>query len=108
MVKITFRRRYLPLGHAFRTFLHEQDLHGGKDNLEVFEQAGTGDVHQVQQQLVVGGGVVLAVDLGVAGEAAFCLEPQIPLGHFFGVLGGNLGAFRPGAHNGHIPLEDVQ
>lgn len=73
--RLTHLRRYLPLGHAFRTFLHEQNLHRGKDDLEVFEQAGTGDVHEIQQQFVVGGGVVLAVDLGVAGEAAFGLEP---------------------------------
>lgn len=100
-------RRYLPLGHAFRALLHEQNLHCGEDDLEVFEQAGTGDVHEIQQQLVVGGGVVLAIDLGVAGEAAFGLEPQIPLGHFFGVLGGNLGAFGSWAYDGHIALEDV-
>ena len=106
--RLTHLRRYLPLGHPFCALLHEQDLHGGEDDLEIFEQAGTGDVHEIQQQLVVGGGVVLAVDLGVAGEAAFGLEPQVPLGHFFGVLGGNLGTFGPGSYNGHIPLEDVQ
>ena len=73
--EIIFTGRYLPFGHAFRTLLHEQNLHGREDDLEVFKQAGTGDVHEIQQQLVVGGGVVLAVDLGVAGEAAFGLEP---------------------------------
>lgn len=68
-------RRYLPLCHAFRALLHKQNLHGRKDDFEVLEQAGPGDVHQIQQQFVVGGGVVLAIDLGVAGEAAFGLEP---------------------------------
>ena len=103
-----FRCRYLPFSHPFGAFLHEQNLHRGEDDLEVFEQAGTGDVHEVQQQFVVGGGVVLAVDLGVAGEAAFGLEPQVPLGHFFGVLSGNFGAFGSWPYDGHISLEDVQ
>lgn len=101
-------RRYLPLGHPFCALLHEQNLHRGENDFEVLEQAGPGDVHQIQQQFVVGGGVVLAVDLGVAGESAFGLEPQVPLRHFFGVLGGNLGAFGSWAYDGHISLEDVQ
>lgn len=101
-------RRHLPLGHPFCALFHEQDLHRGEDDLEVLEQAGPGDVHQIQQQFVVGGGVVLAVDLSVAGEAAFGLEPQVPFGHFFGVLSGNFGAFGSGPYDGHIPFQDVQ
>lgn len=73
--EIIFTGRYLPFCHAFRALLHEQDLHRGEDDLEILEQAGPGDVHQIQQQFVVGGGVVLAIDLSVAGEAAFGLEP---------------------------------
>lgn len=68
-------RRYLPLCHAFRALLHKQNLHGRKDDFKVFEQAGTGNVHEIQQQFVIRGGVVLAVDLSVASEAAFGLEP---------------------------------
>lgn len=101
-------RRYLPLGHPFCTLFHKQNLHRSEDDLEVLKQAGPGDVHQIQQQFVVGGGVVLAIDLSVAGKAAFGLEPQVPFGHFFGVLGGDLGAFGSGPYDGHIPFQDVQ
>ena len=101
-------RRHLPFGHPFCTLFHKQNLHRGKDNLEVLEQTRPGDVHQIQQQFIVGGGVVLAIDLGVAGEAAFGLEPQVPFGHFLGVLGGDLGAFGSGPYDGHIPFQDVQ
>lgn len=66
-------RRNLSFGHPGGTLLHEQDLHRGKDNLEIFKQTGLGDIHEIQEQFVVGGGVVLAVDLGVAGKAAFGL-----------------------------------
>ena len=66
-------RRHLSFCHPFGAVLHEQDLHGGEDDLEVFEQTGFSDVHQVQKEFVVGGGVVLAVDLGVACQAAFGL-----------------------------------
>lgn len=106
--RLTHLRRYLPLGHAFCALLHEQDLHRGEDDLEILEQAGPGDVHQIQQQFVVGSGVVLAIDLGVAGESAFGLEPQVPLGHFLGVLGGDFGTFGSGPYDGHIPFQDVQ
>lgn len=66
-------RRNLSFGHPSGTLLHEQDLHRGKDDLEIFKQAWLGDIHEIQEQFVVGGGVVLTVDLGVAGEAAFGL-----------------------------------
>ena len=100
--------RHLSFCHPFGAVLHEQDLHGGEDDLEVFEQTGFGDVHQVQEEFVVGGGVVLAVDLGVACQAAFGLEPQVPFGHGFGVLGGDFRAFGPGPHDGHVAFQDVQ
>lgn len=101
-------RRHLSFCHPFGAVLHEQDLYGGEDDLEVFEQTGFGDVHQVQEEFVVGGGVVLAVDLGVACEAAFGLEPQVPFGHGFGVLGGDFRAFGPGPYDGHIAFQDIQ
>lgn len=66
-------RRNLPFCHPGGTLLHEQDLHRGKDNLEILKQAWLSDIHEIQEQFVVGGDVVLAVDLGVAGEAAFGL-----------------------------------
>ena len=101
-------RRHLSFCHSFGAVLHEQDFHSGEDDLEVFEQTGFGDIHQVQEEFVVGGGVVLAVDLGVACQAAFGLEPQVPFWHGFGVLGGDFRSFGPGPHDGHVAFQDVQ
>lgn len=46
--------------------------------------------------------------MGVAGEAAFGLEPQVPFGHGLGVLGGDSWAFGSRAYDGHVAFEDVQ
>lgn len=46
--------------------------------------------------------------MGVAGEAALGLEAEVPLGEFFFVLGGNLGALGAGAYDGHVAFQDVQ
>lgn len=103
-----FLRCYLPFRYSFRALLHKQDLHGREHDLEVFEEAGLGDIHQIHQELVVGRRIVLAVDLGVAGEAALGLEAEVPLGEFFFVLGGNLGALGAGSYDGHVAFQDVQ
>jgi len=46
--------------------------------------------------------------LGVAGKAAFGLEPQVPFWHGFGILGRDGRAFGPGPYNGHIAFQDIQ
>lgn len=66
------------------------------------------DVHQVHQKLVVGRGVVLAVDLSVAGEAALALQAQIPGREYLRVLVGDLRAFRAGADDRDLTAEDVE
>ena len=66
------------------------------------------DVHQVHQKLVVGRGVVLAVDLSVAGEAALALQAQIPGRKHLRVPGGDLRAFRAGTDDRDIAAEDVE
>ena len=83
----------LAFGYAGGAFFHEKDLHGCEHDLEVFEEAGLGDIHQIHQELVVGRRIVLAIDLSIAGESALGLETEVPLREFFFVLGGNLGAF---------------
>lgn len=98
----------LTLRNSLGTFRHKQDLRGREHDLEVFEEAGLGDIHQIHQELVVGRRIVLAVDLGVAGETALGLEAEVPLREFFFVLGGNLGALGAGAYNGHVAFQDVQ
>lgn len=103
-----FLRCNLSFCYTFRTLLHEENLRSGEHDLEVFEEAGLGDIHQIHQELVVGRRIVLAIDLGIAGEAALGLEAEVPLGEFFFVLGGNLGALGAGAYDGHVAFQDVQ
>lgn len=94
--------------YPFRTLLHEENLRSGKHDLEVFEEAGLGDIHQIHQELVVGRCIVLAIDLGIAGESALGLEAEVPLREFFFVLGGDLGALGARAYDGHVAFQDVQ
>ena len=98
----------MTLRNSLRALLHKQDLRRREHDFEVLEEAGLGDVHQVHQELVVGGRIVLAVDLSVAGEAALSLEAEVPLREFFFVLGGNLGALGARAYDGHVTFQDVQ
>lgn len=98
----------LTLRNSLGTFRHKQDLHGREHDLEVFEEAGLGDIHQIHQELVVGRRIVLAIDLSIAGESALGLETEVPLGKFFFVLGGNLGALGARAYDGHVAFQDVQ
>lgn len=107
MVAMTLCRN-LPFRYPLRTFLHEEDLRGREHDLEVFEEAGLGDIHQIHQELVVGRRIVLAIDLGIAGESALGLEAEVPLREFFFVLGGDLGALGAGAYDGHVAFQDVQ
>ena len=98
----------LILRNSLRALLHEEDLHRREHDLEVFEEAGLGDIHQIHQELVVGCRIVLAIDLSIAGESALGLEAEVPLGEFFFVLGGDLGALGAGAYDGHVAFQDVQ
>ena len=83
----------LTLRNSLGAFFHEKDFHCGEDDFDIFDQAGSGYIHEIHQEFVIGGGVVLAIDLGIAGESALGLEAEVPLREFFFVLGGNLGAF---------------
>ena len=98
----------MPLRNSLGTFRHKQDLHGREHDLEVFEKAGLRDIHQIHQELVIGRRIVLAIDLGIAGESALGLEAEVPLREFFFVLGGNLGALGARAYDGHVAFQDVQ
>lgn len=98
----------LILRNSLRALLHKEDLHGREHDFAVFEEAGLGDIHQIHQELVVGRRIVLAIDLGIAGESALGLEAEVPLGKFFLVLGGNLGTLGAGAYDGHVAFQDVQ
>ena len=103
-----FLRCNLSFCYPFRTLLHEENLRSGEHDLEVFEEAGLRDIHQIHQELVVRRRIILAIDLGIAGESALGLEAEVPLGEFFFVLGGNLGALGAGSYDGHVAFQDVQ
>lgn len=98
----------LTLRNSLRALLHKEDLHRREHDLEIFEEAGLGDIHQIHQELVVGRRIVLAIDLSIAGESALGLEAEVPLREFFFVLGGNLGALGAGSYDGHVAFQDVQ
>lgn len=56
---------------------------------------------------VVGGRVVLAVNLRVAGQTSFCLQAQGKLRHFLTVLGSNFRAFGAGTHDTKLAFQNV-
>lgn len=98
----------LAFGYAGGAFFHEKDFHCGEDDFDIFDQAGSGYIHEIHQEFVIGGGVVLAIDLGIAGKAAFTLKAEGPFGDVFFILGRDFRTFRPGTYNGHVSLEDIQ
>lgn len=98
----------LPFGYAGGAFFHEEDFHCSEDDFNIFDQAGSGYIHEIHQEFVIGGGVVLAIDLGIAGKAAFTLKAEGPFGDVFFILGRDFGPFRSWSYNGHIALKDVQ
>ena len=98
----------LAFGYAGGAFFHEKDFHCGKDDFDIFDQAGSGYIHEIHQEFVIGGGVVLAIDLGIAGKAAFTLKAEGPFGDVFFILGRDFRTFWPGTYNGHVSLEDIQ
>jgi len=98
----------LAFGYAGGAFFHEKDLHGCEDDFDIFSQTGSGYIHEIHKEFVIGGGIVLAINLGIAGEAAFALKAQWPFGNVFFILGGNFRPFRSWPYDGHIALEDIQ
>lgn len=98
----------MPVGHALGALGHEQNLHRGEHDLQVLHNPHGGDILQVHLELIIGGGIVLAIDLGQAGEAGFGLEAEGKLGHLQLVILGDLRALGPGAHDGHIPHQDAE
>lgn len=98
----------LAFGYAGGAFFHEEDLHGAEDDFNIFSQTGSGYIHEIHQEFVIGGGVVLAINLGIAGKAAFTLKAEGPFGDVFFILGRDFRTFRPGTYNGHVSLKDIQ
>ena len=97
----------LTLRNSLSALRHKQDLHRRKYDLEILDNAGMCYVHQVHNQFVVGGRVVLAINLRVAGQTSFCLQAQGELRHFLAVLGGDLGTFGAGADDAQFTFKYI-
>ena len=101
-------RSGLTLTNPLGAFWHKQDFHGRQHNFQILDQAGMRNIHQIHLQLVVGGGVILAIHLRIASQASLCLQAQRKLRHLLTVLGSDLRALRTGTNNGQVTLQDVQ
>ena len=80
----------MALRNSLGAFRHKQDLHRCQHDLRILHDAGVGDVHQIHLQLIIGGGIVLAVHLRIPGQTGIGLKPQGKLRHLLLVLGGDL------------------
>ena len=101
-------RRGFSLFYAFGAFGHEQNADGGEDDLQILYDARIGDVHQIHLELIIGRGIILAVDLRIAGQTRLCLKAQAEFRNFAFVLAGNFGALRSGADHAHAAAEDIE
>ena len=90
----------LALGNSLGAFWHKQDPHGCQHDLQILNQAGMCNVHQIHLQLVIGSSIVLAVHLCITGQTGLGLQAQGEFRHLLAVLGGNFRAFRAGADDG--------
>ena len=105
---LTLFCRHLSSLNSLGAFGHEQNSEGGEDDFQVFDDAGVGDVHQIHLQLVVGAGVVFAVDLGVAGEAGLGLEAQAEFRNLALVLARDFRTLGARADDAHAALQNVE
>ena len=94
-------------GNPLRTLLLQHDLYGLQDELYVEEEGHVGDVHQVHLELVVGRGVVFAVDLGITGETGLDAQAHGKFGEFADVLFGEFRALGARADDGHFTFQDI-
>lgn len=86
----------------------EDYLHGHEHQFQVEAERLAFNVHQVEFQLVVGGGVVLAHHLRVACQTCLDLESEAEFGHTVLVLFSEFGAFGAGAYERHIAFKYVE
>ena len=45
----------LAFGYAGGAFFHEKDFHCGEDDFDIFDQAGSGYIHEIYQEFIIGG-----------------------------------------------------
>ena len=54
----------MTLGNPLSAFRHKQDLHRSQHDLQVLDQAGVGNIHQVHLQLIIAGPFLICGDGG--------------------------------------------
>ena len=101
------QRRYRIGIHAFGTLRTEQNLKRRKAEFDIGQEVHAVNIHQVEFQFLVRVGVVLPVNLGVAGKSRLDLEPELEFRHGFVVLFGDLRAFGARADHAHVPFQNV-
>ena len=87
--------------------LGDEDLDGLDHDDEVLNQAVVLDVHEVVDEFVVRGGVVLGEDLGEAGDAGLDVVAVGVLGVLRGELLDEVRALGARADEAHVAVEDV-
>ena len=87
--------------------LGDEDLDGLDHDDEVLEQAVVLDVHEIVDEFVVRGGVVLGEDLGEAGDAGLDVVAVGVLGVLRGELLDEVRALGARADEAHVTVEDV-
>ena len=87
--------------------LGDEDLDGLDHDDEVLEQAVVLDVHEVVDEFVVRGGVVLGEDLGEAGDAGLDVVAVGVLGILLGELLDEVRALGARTDEAHVAVEDV-
>ena len=98
---------YLPGVDAGGALGAEKDAHSGEHQFQIRQHVHVVDVHQVKFQLLIGFGIVLAVDLGIAGQPGLDLQPQLEIRHSPVILLRDLRPLRSGADDAHIANQDV-
>ena len=92
---------------TFGALLAEENTERGKAELQVCEHAHIVDIEQVELQLLIGLGIIFAIDLGIACEACLHLQAQLEVRELLIIFLGNFGPLGARANNRHVPHEDI-
>ena len=101
-------RRLRFLRDPFRAFFQKQNGGRGEEELQVGQHAHVIDIQQIELEFFIGVCVILAIDLGVAGQAGFDLEAEAEIRDRPAVFFRDFGAFRAGADEAHVPGQDIE
>ena len=75
---------------------------------QVFQDRGVGNIHQIHLQFVIGGGIILAVDLGIAGQATLDLQPISKFREGFHIFLHIFHTLGSGTNDAHITFQNIE